>query len=75
MPYIIQSVYILLGPSLFAASIYMMLGRIVRLTDGEYHIMIKQRWLTKTFVTGDIVCLCMQAGGMCGSACWAFEYG
>ncbi|KAJ9143093.1 RTA1-domain-containing protein [Pleurostoma richardsiae] len=63
MPYIIQSVYILLGPSLFAASIYMMLGRIVRLTDGEYHIMIKQRWLTKTFVTGDIVCLCMQAGG------------
>ncbi|KAK3935405.1 RTA1-domain-containing protein [Diplogelasinospora grovesii] len=63
MPYIIQSMYILLAPALFAASIYMILGRIILLTDGESRSMIKQRWLTKTFVCGDILCFTMQGGG------------
>lgn len=63
MPYVIQSMYILLGPALFAASIYMILGRIILLTDGESHSIIKQRWLTKTFVIGDIICFCFQSGG------------
>lgn len=63
MPYIIQNMYILLGPALFAASIYMILGRIILLTDGESHSLIKQRWLTKTFVIGDVICFCLQSGG------------
>jgi hypothetical protein len=65
MPYIIQAVYILIGPALFAASIYMTLGRIILLTDGEHYAMVKQRWLTKVFVTGDIVFIGMQSGGTC----------
>lgn len=63
MPYIIQSVFILLSPALFSASIYVILGRIVRLTDGESHIIVKNRSITKIFVAGDLVCLFMQCAG------------
>jgi len=66
MPYIIQSMFILLAPALFSASIYMILGRIILLTDGESHAIIKRRWLTKTFVCGDILCFLLQSGGMSG---------
>ncbi|KAI1372153.1 RTA1-domain-containing protein [Hypoxylon crocopeplum] len=70
MPYIIQSVFILLSPALFSASIYVVLGRIVRLTDGESHTFLKNRSITKIFVTGDLVCLFMQcaAGGLMGGS-------
>ncbi|KAH8653735.1 RTA1 like protein-domain-containing protein [Xylariales sp. PMI_506] len=70
MPYIIQSVFILLSPALFSASVYVLLGRIVQLTDGDSHAIIKNRYITKTFVTGDIICLFMQcaAGGLMGGS-------
>lgn len=63
MPYIIQSVFILLSPALFSASVYVLLGRIVQLTDGDSHIIVKSRYLTRTFVTGDLICLFMQCAG------------
>lgn len=63
MPYIIQSMFILLAPALFAASIYIILGRIILLTDGEIHSVIRQRRLTKIFVIGDILCFTLQCGG------------
>lgn len=63
MPYIIQSMYILLAPALFAASIYMILGRIILLTGGECHSIIKQEWITKLFVMGDVLCFIIQSGG------------
>lgn len=47
-----------------AASIYMILGRIILLTDGEIHAMLKRRWLTKTFVFGDVLSLFLQAAGI-----------
>lgn len=62
-PYIIQSLLLLLAPALFAASIYMVLGRIVLLTDGEQHSIIKARWLTKVFVAGDILSFLAQSSG------------
>lgn len=62
-PYVIQSLLTLLGPSFFAASIYMILGRIIRLTDGERHSMIKSTWLTKIFVLGDVLSFFVQSGG------------
>ncbi|KAK6839933.1 hypothetical protein PG987_005799 [Apiospora arundinis] len=70
MPYIIQSVFILLSPALFSASIYVVLGRIVKLTDGDAHVVIKNRYITKTFVTGDLICLFLQcaAGGLMGGS-------
>ena len=45
---------ILIAPTLFAASIYMELGRIILLVDGEHHAIIRKRWLTKIFVVGDV---------------------
>jgi hypothetical protein len=61
--FIMQSILILVAPALFAASIYMELGRIILLTQGERHAVIKRRWLTKVFVAGDIVSFMMQGGG------------
>lgn len=63
MPYIIQSIFLLVAPALFAASIYMILGRIILLTDGESHSLIRSRWLTKLFVVGDVFSFVLQAGG------------
>ncbi|KAF2492802.1 RTA1-domain-containing protein [Lophium mytilinum] len=62
-PYIIQVLGILLGPLLFAASIYMVLGRIILLTDGESHSIIRRKWLTAIFVCGDIFSFLVQAFG------------
>lgn len=62
-PYIMQSLLLLLAPALFAASIYMVLGRIIRLTDGESHSIIRARWLTKIFVAGDVMSFLAQSAG------------
>jgi hypothetical protein len=58
-----QSILLLVAPALFAASIYMVLGRIILLTEGEHHSMIRAKWLTKIFVTGDVVSFLMQGAG------------
>ncbi|TDZ32996.1 Protein RTM1 [Colletotrichum spinosum] len=63
MPYIIQNVLLLIAPALMAASIYMILGRIILLTDSETHALIKRRFLTKIFVSGDVLSLLLQSGG------------
>ena len=62
-PYIVQTLLLLIAPALFAASIYMELGRIILLVDGEVHSLIKKRWLTKLFVTGDVLSFTLQAAG------------
>ena len=61
--YIVQVLFILIAPALFAATIYMELGRIIALCDGAHHSLIKLRWLTKIFVAGDVLSFLMQAGG------------
>ncbi|CAJ0546495.1 Ff.00g011220.m01.CDS01 [Fusarium sp. VM40] len=61
--YIIQSIFLLVAPALFAASIYMELGRIVALVDGDQYLFIRRRWLTFIFVTGDVISFFMQGGG------------
>jgi len=62
-PYALQSVLVLLAPSLFAASIYMILGRIIRLTDGDSRSLIRASKLTKIFVLGDVTAFLIQSGG------------
>ncbi|OMP86694.1 Protein RTM1 [Diplodia seriata] len=62
-PYAIQNTYLLLAPTLFAASVYMTLGRVVLLTGGEGRSPVARARLTKAFVTGDVVCLLVQGGG------------
>ncbi|KAI1097465.1 RTA1-domain-containing protein [Jackrogersella minutella] len=63
VPYLIQSLMILLPPILFAASIYMVLGRIIRAIHGEQYSLIRVNLLTKIFVLGDIVSFFVQGGG------------
>ncbi|KAF2631898.1 RTA1 like protein, partial [Macroventuria anomochaeta] len=55
-PYIIQSVFLLVPPSLFAASIYMTPSRVMRGLGpaAEQFSIIRIDWLTKTFVIGDV---------------------
>lgn len=74
-PYIIQALLILLAPIFFAASVYMVLGRIVRRTKAEAYSMIRVTWLTKLFVGGDVFCFLLQAlgGGMLAGANTASE--
>jgi hypothetical protein len=63
MPYAIQSLLILLGPILFAASIYMVLGRLIRSCNGKRYSLISTKWMTKIFVGGDVTCFLIQGGG------------
>lgn len=65
----IQSVFLLVAPALFAASVYMVLGRIILLTDGESHSIIKKRWLTKFFVFGDVFSFLLQSSGKSSPRC------
>ncbi|KAM5345677.1 hypothetical protein ACJ41O_011538 [Fusarium nematophilum] len=62
-PYIMQAILLLVAPALFAATIYMELGRIVTMVDGEDHVLIPQKWMTKIFVTGDVLSFILQGGG------------
>jgi len=63
MPYIIQNILILVAPALFAASVYMVLGRLIRSLDAESHSVVPVRWLTKIFVCGDFLSFFVQASG------------
>lgn len=62
MPYAIQNIFILLGPALFAASIYMCLGRTIRGIRADHHSLIRPRNLTRTFVTTDVLSIMVQGG-------------
>ena len=62
MPYAIQNAFILLAPAMFAASIYMTLGRIIRSVKGEDYSIIRVNWLTRTFVLGDVFSFMVQGG-------------
>lgn len=61
--FIIQALLILIAPALFAASIYMVLGRIIAQLDGERHSLIHLKWLTNVFVIGDCVSFFVQTMG------------
>ncbi|KAJ5737664.1 uncharacterized protein N7483_002789 [Penicillium malachiteum] len=62
-PYIVQTMLILVAPPLFAASIYMTLGRIVVKLGAEEKFIIPVWFLTKIFVIGDVVSFLLQCGG------------
>ena len=62
-PYIVQSLLLLLAPALFAASIYMVLGKIILFVDGDRYCLIRKKWLTKVFVAGDVSAFLLQMSG------------
>jgi hypothetical protein len=61
--FVMQAILILVAPALFAASIYMILGRLIRALGAEHLSLIPIKWVTKIFVTGDVVAFSLQAGG------------
>ncbi|KAJ4290059.1 hypothetical protein N0V88_006563 [Collariella sp. IMI 366227] len=63
MPFIMQNNNIFLAPVFFAASIYMVLGRVIRATQGEEHSLVRPGRLTTLFVTGDVLSLAIQGSG------------
>ncbi|KAK9860179.1 hypothetical protein MYU51_010531 [Penicillium brevicompactum] len=62
-PYVMQSTLLLIAPALFAASIYMELGRIILMIKGEQLALVRVSWMTKIFVAGDVLSFLMQASG------------
>jgi hypothetical protein len=58
-----QSLLILIAPALLAASIYIILGRIILLVNGAKYSIIPPKWLTGSFVCGDILSFAIQSGG------------
>ncbi|KAF5227297.1 hypothetical protein FANTH_14801 [Fusarium anthophilum] len=63
IPFIMQTLLLLLAPALFAASIYMVLGRLIRVLDAEHFSIVRTRWLTKIFVLGDVLSFAVQGIG------------
>jgi hypothetical protein len=63
IPFLLQSIFLLLPPVLFAASLYMVYARVVRAVDGEQYSPISLRWCTRFFVLGDWFCLNIQSTG------------
>ena len=61
--YAMQTLFILLAPILYAASIYMVLGRIIKYLHGEQLSCVPVHLMTKIFVGGDIVSFILQAAG------------
>ncbi|KAJ5475367.1 hypothetical protein N7539_008433 [Penicillium diatomitis] len=62
-PYIMQSLFIILPPSLYAATLYMIYGRIVLFVNAPEASMIPPARVTKVFVCGDVIAFFLQAGG------------
>lgn len=68
--YVMETLLLFLAPTLFAASMYMTFTRIIRLTDSQKHSLLPTQWLTKIFVSGDLISFLLQAigGGLHASA-------
>ncbi|KAF5000631.1 hypothetical protein FDECE_11168 [Fusarium decemcellulare] len=63
MPYILQSILLLLGPTMMAASIYMSLGRLIAFLDAGFYSLIPVSIFAKTFLIGDILSFLAQSAG------------
>ncbi|OGM47911.1 RTA1 domain protein [Aspergillus bombycis] len=61
--YAVGTILILLAPPLYAASIYMTLGRLIRYLDAENLSPVSTKWLTTIFVTGDVIAFLAQGTG------------
>lgn len=61
--YSVQAILILVAPALFAASIYMILGRIIKCLHAHRLSLIPVQRLTKLFVSGDVLSFSLQAAG------------
>lgn len=61
--YLLQSIFLVLPPVFFAASMYMVYTRLVRTLQREDCSLITARWSTRLFLIADIVALNIQGNG------------
>lgn len=61
--FVMQAILILVAPALYAASIYMILGRLIRTLQADRLSLLPIAWATKVFVISDVVSFTLQAGG------------
>lgn len=59
----IQAIFILVAPALYAASIYMILARLILAIDSAHLSIVPVRWMTRVFVAFDIISFTLQGGG------------
>ncbi|OJZ84804.1 RTA1 domain protein, partial [Aspergillus piperis CBS 112811] len=62
-PWALQEMLILCAPPFIAATVYMILGRMIVAFAAEHHSIIRPKWLTKIFVLNDVICFLTQIGG------------
>ncbi|TPX11702.1 uncharacterized protein E0L32_007681 [Thyridium curvatum] len=60
VPFALQNSMILLAPVLLAATIYATLGRVISGVNADKYAIVRPRWITRLFVTGDILSLLVQ---------------
>ncbi len=61
--FIVQNTLLLLPPVLFAATVYMVLGRIICSVKAEKISLVRVDWLTTIFVLGDVFAFVVQGSG------------
>ena len=61
--FVASSLPSLLAPAVFAACVYVSLGRIIQSIDAQEYSLIRLSLLTKFFVAGDIIGLLVQGAG------------
>lgn len=54
---------VLLAPTLYAASIYRVLGRVIKFLRGEHLSYVPVKYMTFTFVMGDVLSFILQGAG------------
>ncbi|CAI7598666.1 unnamed protein product [Penicillium palitans] len=59
----LQEMLILCAPPLLAATVYMVLGRIIRSFDAEHLVRMSPKKITVIFVLNDVLTFCTQLGG------------
>lgn len=67
--FINQTSVILLAPALYAATIYMVLKRLIILLEAQAYSLIRVQWLTRVFVGCDVVSFLLQAAGQYSHLC------
>lgn len=61
-PWALQQIRLLCAPPFIAATIYMILGRLIRAFDAEHLSSIRTKRLTAIFVVNDVICFLTQSG-------------
>lgn len=59
----LQTLLILVAPALFAASVYMILGRLIIFVRAGAYSIIRPTWLTKIFIARDLLSFLVQLAG------------